>query len=857
MSEQAERLFEQALALEPAARSAYVENASSSDSQLRVEVMSLLEESDNADEFFDRLGAAVFASSFSIDGDDSPRYQPQDPVLPEGHVVGHYRIVSLIGSGGMGTVYRAHDTRLHRDVALKFLPSSLGAEPDAQERLLIEARAVAALNHPNVCSIHEIGESDDNRLFIAMPCYEGVTLKEQLRRGAMSVPDSVATAIQITRGLAAAHARGIVHRDVKPGNVMLGSDGTVRLLDFGLAIPVDANRKSSGSTRGTVAYMSPEQARDDALDQRTDLWSLGVLLYEMLAGVRPFRGANAPAVLQAIFNENPEPISKRCPEIVPALERIVDRLLQKDPANRHASAAAVLADLEQALPSDRTTSRRSFFSRRGTVVTVTLMLLLLVIGLPAWRNLRDESLLNRSATNRARPSIAVLPLANLGPDSPDAALATGMTEELITTLASAGDVRVIASTSVAALKGREIDVRKIADTLGVSNILEGALQKIGSRVHVQVRLVDGKDGATRWSQSYDREFKETFAVQEEIARAVIGELGLRFDRDRQFARQHPRNIAAYELYLRGSDPILLRSQSGIWKAEEYFNQAIAIDSTYAAAHAGLAIAYVRRARNASDPGVPPLKLLALAESEARKAIALDATLAEAHYSLGRVLEATLDFPAARTAIRRAIALDPSRSVYRKSLSHLQAWSGGPEEVLAEARRALETDPLNPYALSAVASGLYGMRRYDEALAQLQSLAAVEPPLQVVSFAIAQVYGKKQMLPEAIAALRPAAEAGDPLFQALLGHMLARAGQRDEASRILADLITRQKRTGGGAFQVAIVHAGFGDLDQTFEWLDKAIDDRSINSFIMGPTFDDLHRDPRFQRFRARLKLQKA
>ncbi len=857
MSEQAERLFEQALALEPTARSAFVENASSSNSQLREEVMSLLEEADNADEFFDRLGAAVFPSSFSIDGDESPRDQPQDPVLPEGHVVGHYRIVSLIGSGGMGTVYRAHDTRLHRDVALKFLPSSLSAEPDAQERLLMEARAVAALDHPNVCSIHEIGETDDNRLFIAMPCYEGETLKEQLRRGAMSVQDSVATAIQIARGLAAAHARGIVHRDVKPGNVITGSDGTVRLLDFGLAIAIDASRTSSGSTRGTVAYMSPEQARGDALDQRTDLWSLGVLLYEMLAGVRPFRGANAHAVLQAIFTENPEPISQRCTEISPALGSIVDRLLQKDPAKRRESVAAVLADLEQTLPLDSKPSRQPFFSRRGAVVALTLMLLLLVFGFPAWRNLRDESLLNRSATTKARPSIAVLPLANLGSDSSDAALATGMTEALIATLAIASDVRVIASTSVAGFKGSKIDVRKIADSLAVSNILEGGLQKIGSRLHLQVRLVDGKDGATRWSQSYDREFKETFAVQEDIARAVAGELELRFDRDRQFVRHRPRSIAAYELYLRGSDPILLRSQSGIWKAQEYFTQAIAVDSAYAAAHAGLAIVYLRRARNASDPGMPPPKLLALAEAEARKAIALDATVAEGHYSLGRVLEANLSFPAANTAIRRAIALDPSRSVYRRGLLYVQAWSARPEEGLAEARRALETDPLTPYALANIAGGLYGMRRYDEALTQLQSLAAVKPPLQGVSFSIAQVYAKKQMLPEAIAALRPGAEAGDPMFQALLGHMLARSGQREEANRILADLVTRQKRTGAGAFQIAIVHAGLGELDQTFTWLDKAIDDLSIASFIMGPTFDELHRDPRFERFRARLKLQKA
>lgn len=856
MSDQAERLFERALALQPEARSAFVEEASLRDPPLREELMSLLQDAEAADKFFDRLSEAVFSSSYSSGGEETLTAQPQDSELLEGDMAGHYRIVSFIGSGGMGSVYRAHDTRLNRDVALKFLPSYLGAEPDARERLLMEARAAAALDHPNVCSIHEIGETDDGRLFIAMPCYEGETLKKRLRRGPLSLEESVATAIQVARGLNAAHSRGIIHRDVKPGNVIVGSDGTVRLLDFGLAMVIDASLASSGITPGTVAYMSPEHARGSAVDPRTDLWSLGVVLYEMLAGVRPFRGPNAHAILQAILHEDAEPILKRRPGIPAMLAGIVERLLQREPAKRYESAAEVLADLERTLPFASVSSQPSFLARRRALLAGSALLVLVLMGIVVWRGLRDEPVFPRSAAARAEPSIAVLPLANLSSDSDEAALATGMTELLIATLASAGDVRVIAGTSVSGFKGRDLDVRKIADSLGVSNIIEGGFQKIGSRVRLQVRLVDGRDGSTRWSQSYDREFNEMFAVQDEIARAVVGELELRFDKDRQLVRHHTRNMAAFELYLRGSDPVLLRSQSGIWKAQGYFQQAITADSTYAAAHAGLALVYVRRARNASDPGMPVPKLLALAEEEARKAVALDDELAEAHYALGRVLEATLDFPSAEAAIRRAIALDPTRSIYRRSLSYLMAWTGRPQEELAEAHRALETDPLNPYALGAVASGLYANRRYDEALVQLGRLAALQPPLQGVSFAIAQCYAKKQMWPEAIAALRPQAEAGDPLFVALLGHMLARAGQREEANRILTDLIARRERTGVGAFHIAVVHAGLGDFDQTFAWLDKAVDDRSIVSFIMGPTFEDLHRDPRFQQLRKRLGLQK-
>lgn len=853
MNDQTERLFEQAMSLEASERTAFIDEASVGDPALREELLSLLDHAEAAEQFFKRVSESVFSSSLSGDAGENPSGQVVDSELSEGYMAGHYRIMSLIDRGGMGSVYRAHDTRLGRDVALKFLPSYLGAEPEARERLLNEARAAASLDHRNVCSIHEIGETSDGHLFIAMPCYPGETLKERLKRCPLSVEESVANAIQIARGLNAAHSRGIIHRDIKPGNVMVGDDGTVRLLDFGLAMVIDASLANSGVTPGTVSYMSPEHAAGNAVDPRTDLWSLGVVLYEMLTGVRPFRGENANAVLHAISHADPDPISAQRPEVSSALAAIVERLLRKNQEARYQNAADVLADLERTLPStpvapQRFTARQRAFGASASVVLLGL------VAVAGWRASHGESMFARYAAARALPSIAVLPLTNLSGDSADAALATGMTEELIATLASAGNIRVISSTSVAGFKPHDIDVRKIADSLGVSNIVEGGIQKIGSRVRVQVRLVNGEDGSTRWSQSYDREFNGVFAVQNEIARAVAGELELRFDRDRQFLRHHTQNMKAYELYLRGSDPVLLRSQTGIWKAQEFFQQAIAADSGYAAAHAGLSLVYLRRSRNASDPLMPVPALRGLAEAEARKAIALDGGLAEGHYALGRILETTLDFPSAQASIRRAIALDPSRSVYRRALSYLMAWTGRPGEELAEARRALETDPLNPYALAAVASGLYGEGHYDEALSQFLQLATLKPPLQGVSFAIAQCYAKKKMLPEAIAALRPNAEAGDPMFQALLGHMLARAGQRDEASRILTDLLARREKTGSGAFFVAVVQAGMNNRDETFAWLDKSIDDRSISSFIMGPTFDHLHADPRFQQIKKRLRI---
>jgi serine/threonine-protein kinase len=757
----------------------------------------------------------------------------------------------------MGTVYRAHDVDLDRDVALKFLPAYFGTQPGADEQLLTEARAAAALEHPNVCTIHEIGQTDDGQRFIAMACYEGETLKERLLRSPPSVEESVSIAVQITRALAAAHAHGIIHRDVKPGNVMLGSDGTVRLLDFGLATVTTATLAPSALTPGTVAYMSPEQARGDPLDARSDLWSVGVVLYEMLAGVRPFRGESARSLRDAILHQEVEPVSSRRSELPEGLARIVEKLLQKDSALRYSSAAEVLTDLARALPSAADGSRvRMLSRRRAAVLAAGVLLLAALVGGLVWPRLRGQHSLSAIApAGLGEPSIAVLPLANLGSDSGDAALARGVTDELIATLASAGDVRVIASTSTAALKNRGMDVRSIADSLRVSNVLEGGLQKIGPRLRVQVRLIDGRDGATRWSETYDREFRDVLSVQDEIVRAVAAELSLRFDKEKQLRRHHTRSAAAYELYLRGSDPVLLRSESGVWKAQGLFQQAIAADSTYAAAYAGLALVYIRRGRTTSDPGMPVPKLYALADDVASKAVALDGALPEAHYALGRVREARLQIRSAETEIRRAIALDPTRSIYHRSLAYVLAWNGRVEDELAEARRSLETDPLSPYAQAEVAGGLFGIGRYDESLAQLERLAAIKPPLQGVAFIAAQCYAKKQMWPEAIAALRPMAEAGDPMFVGLLGYMLARAGQPEEARRILADRLARREQTGVGAFQVAMVYTGLGDLDNAFAWLDKSVDDLSISSMIMGPTFDELHGDSRFELLRGRLGLQ--
>jgi serine/threonine-protein kinase len=394
VSEVADRILDEAMTFEPEARTAYVEQSSQHDPALRQELISRLHSLEVADVFFDRLSELVFSTAFSSDEDPTPADEPQEPVLDKEDVLAHFRIVSLISTGGMGTLYRARDERLDREVALKFLPSSLSAEPKARERLLREAKAVAALNHPNVCAIYEIAETADGHMFFAMPLYDGITLKEKLRQGRLSIEESVSIAIQIARGLAAAHARGILHRDVKPGNVMLCADGTLRLLDFGLAIPIDGSLANSGSTRGTVAYMSPQQARGEPIDARSDLWSLGVVLYEMLAGRRPFHRGNPAPILDQIFHSDAEALSTHRQEIPRALERIVERLLQRDPVKRFESAGELLDHLQRALPA-AAGSRGSRFSRDRVLVLAGAALVFVLIGFLSWR---------RTAETRPRSS---------------------------------------------------------------------------------------------------------------------------------------------------------------------------------------------------------------------------------------------------------------------------------------------------------------------------------------------------------------------------------------------------------------------------------------------------------------------
>ena len=494
-----------------------------------------------------------------------------------------------------------------------------------------------------------------------------------------------------------------------------------------------------------------------------------------------------------------------------------------------------------------TAARPSRRLRRSVLVGAGA--LSIAAGVFAATRMRDAPPGDSVATS-TEPSIAVLPLANLSADPADAALADGMTEELIGVLGRMGNLRVIASTSVFALKDRRMDVRQIADSLHVSHIVEGGLQKVGSRLRMQIRLVDARDGTTRWSETYDREFEDVFTVQEEIARAVAQELDVRLLAGGGPAaspvRHNTRSIEAYEWYLRGIDAGF--RQHDHQRSIEHFQRAIAADSTYAAAYAGLARMYVLVGAVRGSKR----ELRAQAEHAARQALALDDSLAEAHEALGWV-QLYQDFPSAEKEFKRAIALDP-RSHAHEGLAHLYLWTGRPVEQLAEARLALENDPFSHTAIREMGRALLVNGRCDEALDLLRPLKELSPPVGFAGIIGGQCHAMKRMWPEAIAEFRwaEANSAGSgPVF---LGYALARAGRRDEAIAILSDLLAGQ-RYSHGAFGIAVVYTGLRDYDQAFAWLDKAVDESSINRDLMLPLFDDLHRDPRFERVRTRLGLR--
>jgi serine/threonine protein kinase/tetratricopeptide (TPR) repeat protein len=792
-------LFEQALALPVEQRSAFLDNACGGDATLRAELSALLAHPEEALTRFSSLRTTEWPRA-------ATNSAPADPTLS------HYRILEKLGGGGMGVVYKALDTKLRRTVALKFLPPHLSADDSARERFAHEAEAASALDHANICTIFDIDKTTDGQLFISMAYYPGETLKDKISRGPLAVSHAVDYAFQIASGLAKAHEQGIVHRDVKPANVIITDDGTVKILDFGLAKAKDVRLTTTGITMGTAAYMSPEQMRGEEVDHRTDVWSLGVVLYEALTGERPFKGDHEQAIVQSILTIRPKPLSAFRGDVPVSLERLVERALAKRPAARYQQMPDLVTDLRAI--------------KEGS-----------------------QSVLPRPASTDSKPvpSIAVLPFVDMSPQRDQEYFCDGMAEELIDALAKQKGLRVVSRTSAFQFKGRAYDIRDVGQQLGVSHVLEGSVRKAGNYLRITAQLIDVDDGYHLWSEKYDRDLADVFAIQDEIARAIVETLKGRLvgEQESPIVKRQTPNLEAYTLYLKGRYFWNKRYEVGLQQAMGFFRQAIENDPAYALAYAGLADCFILLG---AYEYLAPKEAFPYARGLAQKALEIDGTLAEAHASLGFVAKVhARNYVEAEQKFRRSIELNPNYAVARWWYSLLLAVTGRIEEALAELKRAEEADPLLLLTNSTLGWILYLARRYDEAIDVCLDILRIDPNIGTARATLGLAYIAKSDFDRAISELQQAkTRMGPQIVGSYLARAYALSGRKDEATRVLDELQELSKKQYMPPYFLAAIYVALDRHDEAFRWLDKAYEERDpwLVYINIDPMFDSVRSDSR-------------
>ena len=773
--------------------------------------------------------------------------------------IAQYVIKEKLGEGGMGVVYRARDEKLQRDVALKFLgPLAVGSTA-SHERILEEARAISALNHPNICTVYEVGEAD-GKPYIAMEFVEGKPLSAEINSAGMALDQVERYGIQLAEALSHAHSRGIIHRDLKSANVMITPMGLLKVLDFGISRRVDPGG-GDGTTRfdqswesqhtftGTLPYVAPEVFKGQEGDERSDIWSLGVLLYEMVAGRRPFRGATAYELGAAILREKQADIVQPIPAV---LQSVLDKCLNKDPGQRYQSAGEVRAALETAGTASRTQKILTVMNPPTSIWTVRNLLLLfgvaaLALGLGYW--LQERKSAKTLPLPGAIQAIAVLPLENLSGDPSQDYFADGMTDALITELSQIKKLRVISRTTVMQYKHPKKSLQEIAQDLRVDAIVEGSVLRVGERVRISAKLIQTNIEGSLWSDSFERQYTDVLALQSDVATAIARGISVELTSEEQTELARNRSVVpeAYEDYLKGRFASAKRTQEGFLAAEDYFKKAIARDPTFAGAYAGLAEVYLNMGAYQMRPAK---ETVPLAKMNVAKALELDERLAEAHSVLAAIRFYNLELQGVESEFQRAIALNPGFAQGLHWYGLYLAAMGRNEEASTEMGLARDIDPKSLIINANVGWCYYLAKNYDKSIEAQKETLRLDPSFGVAYGYLGQAYLEKGQYESAIEAFRRnvSLEPSSVSRKSELANAYFRAGRTQEGEAIVEEFKHLEGNRYVSSYDWAMLYAGQRDKSQTLKWLEQGYEERNarLANLMVHPQFAFLHGEPRFE-----------